>query len=179
MATQKVKVVAASGLDSEYTPLLVSAGAGSSGNIPALDGTGRLDSTFMPVGIGADTAAIVASETLTAGQWVNIWNNTGVKNVRKADSTDATKPCHGFVIAGYASSATATVYFAGLNTQIPIGSFTITDLGAPVFLSTSGATTKTPPATTGNWLQQVGWVDDVGATLVTVNFDQIQGTVRG
>lgn len=125
----------------------------------------------------APTVSAVAGATLTAGQWVNVYNNAGTANVRPADSTDATKPCHGFVLAGYASSATATVYLGGPNTVVPVGAYTSADLGKAVFLSTSGGTTLTAPSTTGNLLQQVGWVDAVGTT-VTVNLINSPGIVR-
>lgn len=49
-----------------------SAGAGDAGKVVALDGSGRIDNTMMPVGIGADTATITASEALSAGDFVNI-----------------------------------------------------------------------------------------------------------
>lgn len=60
---------------------IISAGAADSGKLPQLDATGRVDSSVLPVGIGADTAAIVASEILAAGDLINVWNNVGVANV--------------------------------------------------------------------------------------------------
>src|SRR5687768_3186062 len=93
-----------------------SAGAGESGKLVQLDGSGRIDNTMMPVGIGADTALITASEALAAGDFVNIWNSTGAK-VRKADATTE-KPAHGFVLAAVSSGAQATVYFEGTNTGV-------------------------------------------------------------
>jgi len=125
----------------------------------------------------ATTVTVVAGATLTAGQWVNIYNNAGAANCRPADSTDNTKPAQGFVLTSYASSSTATVYLAGVNTAIPVGSYVAADVGKPVFLSTSGGTTLTPPSTTGNLLQQVGWVDAVGTT-VTVNLINSPGITR-
>ena len=125
----------------------------------------------------SSTISVVAGATLTAGQWVNVYNNAGTANVRPADMTDNTKPAQGFVLAGYASSATATVYLAGTNTVIPVGTYVAADVGKPVFLSTSGGTTLTAPATTGNLLQQVGWVDAVGTT-VSVNLINSPGTTR-
>ena len=124
------------------------------------------------------TTTAVASATLTAGQWVNFHNVAGVKNARPADSTDATKPAQGFVLAGFASTATATVYLVGANTIIPVGAYAAADVGKPVFLSTSGGTTLTPPATTGNLLQQVGYVDAVGASYITVSFNLMPGIIR-
>lgn len=79
-----------SGVLTEVFGVQTSAGAANAGDIVALDDTGRIDNTMMPVGIGADTAVIAASEALAAGDWVNIWNSTGAK-VRKADATTAGK----------------------------------------------------------------------------------------
>jgi hypothetical protein len=52
---------------------------------------GLLNPAIMPVGIGADTSSIVASETLAAGDIVNIWNDSGTPKVRKADATSEGK----------------------------------------------------------------------------------------
>lgn len=55
---------------------------------PALDASGRLDSSVMPVGIGADTATIQTSEALASGDYVNIHDDVaGAFRVRKADAT--------------------------------------------------------------------------------------------
>ena len=87
-----------SGILTEIQALVTSAGAGDDGKLVALDSAGKLDNSVMPVGIGADTAAITASEALAAGDLVNIWNSSGFK-VRKADATTPGKEAHGFVLA--------------------------------------------------------------------------------
>lgn len=94
-----------------------SAGAGDSGKLPALDASGRLDLTFMPTGVGPDTASLTTSEIIASGDLVNIWNSTGTK-VRKADATTAGKEAHGFVLVGAGSGASVTVYFEGTNTAV-------------------------------------------------------------
>ena len=142
-----------------------------------LAGLGTPASPLTVPGVLGTTVSVVAGATLTAGQWVNLYNVAGTANVRPADSTDATKPVHGFVLAGYASSATVTVYLGGPNTAVALGAYVAADVGKPVFLGTSGGTTLTPPATTGNLLQQVGWVDAVGAA-VTVNLINSPGITR-
>ena len=137
-----------------------SAGAGDAGKVVALDGAGRIDNTMMPVGIGADTAAITASEALSAGDFVNIWNSAGAR-VRKADATIAGKEAHGFVLAAVSNGAVATVYFEGSNTgvtgQTPGG----------VFLSTTpGLAAAVAPSAAGNVVQRIGF-----ATAATsINF---------
>ena len=95
-----------------------SAGAGDAAKLPLLDANGRLDNTMMPVGIGADTASIVTSENLTAGNLVNIYDNAGTATARKADATTTGKEAMGFVLAGTTSPAAATVYFEGRITGL-------------------------------------------------------------
>jgi hypothetical protein len=138
-----------------------SAGAGSSGKVAALDSSGRLDSTMLPVGVGADTAAITASEALAAGDLVNVWNNGGTANARKADATVAGKEAHGFVLSAVSSSASATVYFEGTNTQCS----GLTP-GRQFLLTTAGKCGATAPSASGNVVQLVGFATSATA----VNF---------
>jgi len=146
-------VLAASIINSKAS----SAGAGDAGKIVALDGAGRIDTTMMPVGIGADTQSITASEALAAGDFVNIWDSSGAK-VRKADATVAGKEAHGFVTAAVASAASATVYFEGSNNNVT------GQTPGPVFLSTTaGAATATAPTGTGNVVQRIGFATSATA----------------
>ena len=138
----------------EKAALQASAGAGSAANIVALDSTGRLDVTMMPVGFGAENDLIVASEALAAGDLVNIWTNTGVANVRKADGSTAGKEAHGFVIAAFDSLAIATVY---RSTQVNTQKTGMTP-GARQYLSATvpGGTQETAPTAAGQTVQVVG-----------------------
>jgi hypothetical protein len=136
----------------EKAAIQTSAGAGDAGKIPALDASGLIALDMMPVGIGADTASITASEALAAGDLVNIWASTGPK-ARKADASVAGKEAHGFVLAAVSSSATATVYFEGNDNQV-----TGLTAGTVQYLSTTpGAATETPPSGAGNVVQRVGF----------------------
>ena len=87
------------GVISELEALVTSAGAGDAGKIPALDATGKLDNSLMPVGIGADSKILPASENLAAGDLVNVWNDSGTAKARKADATIAGKEANGFVLS--------------------------------------------------------------------------------
>jgi hypothetical protein len=151
----------------EREATVTSAGAGNAGDIVALDAAGKLDNSVLPVGIGADTASIAASENLAAGDLVNIHNSTGAK-VRKADATTAGKEAHGFVLAAVTSGQNATVYFEGSNTQV-------TGLTPGVlFLSTSpGVATGTAPSGSGNVVQRVG----VATAATSLNFEGSQPIV--
>lgn len=139
------------GVLTEILGIQSSAGAGNAGDIPALDSNGLLDSSFMPVGIGAETSTAVASEALSAGNWVNVYDNAGTATVRKADATAAGKEANGFVLAAFSSSATATVYTSGNNVQV-----TGQTVGKIYLSTTPGAGTSTAPSASGNVVQQIG-----------------------
>ena len=154
------------GVLTEREATVVSTGASEAGDIVALDNTGRLDNSVLPVGIGADTAVIEASENLAAGDFVNIWNDSGVVKVRKADATTAGKQAHGFVLASVTATDPATVYFEGSNTQA--GG---TLVGGEVYLSTTpGIPTSTAPTGSGNVQQVVGFCVDGSGSPNVVNF---------
>lgn len=151
------------GVITEVFGVQTSAGAANAGDVPVLDDTGRIDNSMMPVGIGADTAVIAASESLGAGDWVNIWNDTGTAKVRKADATTAGKEVHGFVLSAVTSGNPATVYFEGTNTQVT------GQTPGPVYLqTTAGAGGTTIPSASGNVVQQVG----VAVSATAVNFER-------
>lgn len=139
-----------------------SAGAGDAGKVVQLDGAGRIDATMMPVGIGADTAIIQASENLAAGDFVNVHNSSGAR-VRKADATTAGKEAHGFVLGAVSSGANATVYFEGTNTGV--SGMT----PGTVFLhTTAGGATGTAPSGSGNVVQKLG----VAVSATAINFER-------
>jgi len=141
-----------SGLLQEVEATAESAGAANAGELVALDADGRLDESMMPVGIAADITSAVASEALSAGNYVNLYNASGTLKARKADATDATKPAHGFVADGFDQDATASVYSDGTNANVSGKT-----IGAKQFLSTTpGATTEAAPSASGNIVQSLG-----------------------
>jgi hypothetical protein len=159
MANKYIKL--SSGNLAEEEALVISAGAGDTGKIPALDATGRLDNSVMPAGIGAETKEIVASEDLSAGNFVNVYNDTGTTKCRKADAA-TNKRADGFVLAAVTATENATVYFEGTNNQLSA----LTG-GTPMFLSgtTPGAATATPPSTSTYIVQEIGKA--ISATEIT------------
>lgn len=152
-----------SGVITEVFGVQTSAGAANAGDIVALDDTGRIDNSMMPVGIGADTATIDASEGLTAGDWINVWNDGGTAKVRKGDATSAGKEVHGFVLASVTNGNPATVHFEGTNTQVS------GQTPGPVYLqTTAGVGGSTVPSASGNVVQQIG----VAVSATAVNFER-------
>jgi hypothetical protein len=117
-----------------------------------LGAAGTLDTTMFPAGIGQDQISITASESLAAGAYVNIWDNTGAANARNASGAAGSfKPAHGFVLAAAAASATAVIYRSGQNT----GQTGLTP-GTDYYLSTTtaGAVQSTAPASGSGYLSQ-------------------------
>lgn len=133
---------------------IINATVSSSANkVVKLDGTGKLDNSVLPVGIGTDTASIQASENLSAGDLVNVWNNAGSARVRKADASTSGKEAHGFVLTAVTSGNSATVYFEGSDTQMSGLTPGVRYLSPTV----PGATTSTVPSTAGQVVQVVGF----------------------
>jgi hypothetical protein len=143
------------GVLTERALTVVSTGASNAGQGVALDGTGRLDNSVMPVGVGPEVKVMVAKENLAAGDWVSIMNDSAVLKARKADASTSGKPCNGFVLAAVTSSGSATVYLLGGTTNNQLSSLT---LGARYYLSTTpGLGTTTAPSSSGNIVQMLGY----------------------
>jgi hypothetical protein len=143
-----------SGVKKLVTAITATAGSGDAGKIPALDVSGKLDNSFLPTGIGAETKAVIASEALSAGDFVNIYNNAGTATARKADATTAGKEATGFVLNAVSPEATATVYVAGINTIL-----TGLTAGARYVLSTTAGgvmVRASAPSSSGNVYQEIG-----------------------
>lgn len=140
-----------------------SSGVADAGKIPALDSTGRISSTMMPVGVGAETKSIVCAEAVVAGNFVNIYNDSGTPKLRKADNSNGRR-AHGFVLDGFDVGQTALVYLDGNNTAL-----TSKTPGAVQFLGTLGASTETPPTALGGATisQQIGFA----ASATEVKFE--------
>ncbi len=143
-----------------------SAGASSTGKLVALDGAGRLDATVMPVGFGADTGTLQASEALSAGDYINVWSSGGSPRMRKADASTSGKEAHGFVLQAVASGASGTAYFEGTNTAAT------GQTAGVVFLDPAnpGKGTTTAPSTAGQVWQKIGFA--TGATTVNFQYNE-------
>lgn len=152
MAAKKYLALIA-GRIKQIAAVVVSAGSGNDGDLVALDASGKLDASVLPSGIGATTTAGTASEALSAGNVVNVWDDSGTVSVRKADATIDGKEATGFVKSSFSSSATATVYLPG---DVITGLTSLTP-GARYYLdTTAGAITDTAPIGSGNVSQCVG-----------------------
>jgi hypothetical protein len=131
-------------------PIDVSTGAPDSGKIIKLDSSGRLDNSFLPVGVGADTLTIEAGENLDSGDFVQIYNDGGTPKVRKADNSNDRR-ASGFVLLSVISGNNAEVYLEGTNTAL--SGMTI---GARQYLGTAGDVTETAVTGSGEIHQFLG-----------------------
>lgn len=137
MAQRFLALVA--GVRTQIEGLIASLGAADAGKIPALDATGRLDESMMPLGVGAQTTSAPATDTLSAGNFVNFWSDGGVFSVRLADNSNG-RFADGFVKDAFSIAATAVVYpLDGTNAELS----GLTE-GARYWLDTAGAVTPTP-----------------------------------
>lgn len=164
------------GLPTEVPAVNASTGAADAGKLPELDSTGRLDSSMLPVGIGADTKVLPATENLAAGDFVNIYDAAGTASVRKADASAASagKRAHGYVLAAVTSGQNATVYFEAANGQrtgLTAGlTYVLSNVAPGGVLPLASA-----PATAGHILQPLG----VATSATEINVEIAAPIVRG
>ena len=130
---------------------VASTGAGEAGDIVALDPSGKLDASVLPVGVGPDVKIVEATEALTAGDYVNIYDDSGTPKVRLADNSNG-REAHGYVLAAFAITENAQVFFEGPNTAAPTAL-----AGQRAYLGTAGDVITTPldPATDTGKLHQL------------------------
>jgi hypothetical protein len=160
MATHKVIQISSNGAQSEYSGKATSAGAGDAGEFPILDGTGKLDVTFMPNGFGSDVTVLVAGEALSAGDFVYV---TGAGTAMKADATAFAKRAMGYVLSSVTNGGNASVYFDESNSSLS----GLTPGGMYYLSATSGLATLTAPTNSGQFVQELGIA--TSATSLHVN----------
>ena len=163
MAEKFVQLVG--GIPTEKEGLTTSTGAASAGRVVALNSQGDIDQSMLPPGVAPDIATLVCAEAVTAGDFVNVFNDAGTPKVRRADATTAGKHAHGFVLEDADLDATAAVYFEAVNNMVT------GHVAGDVFLDTTpGAATATPPNGSGNIVQRLGVASS--ATSINVEFGQ-------
>ena len=159
------------GQNRQYTPITASAGAADAGKIPALGGDGKLDPTMYNP--GADTSIqITASETIGAGKFYNLFDDSGTLKARLADNSNG-RPADGFVKVSISASATGTGF--PLDSVNP--ALTGLTVGTAYYLGTAGGVISTPLDSTdaGN----AGYIDQklgkaLSATeLATDDYDYV------
>lgn len=165
MTTNNKFITLLSGIRTLVTAISASVGVADANKIVSTGSDGKLDSTLMPAGIGAATESMIASEALAAGDFINIWLDTGTRKARKADASNG-RAAMGFVINSVVTNANATITLQGTNTAL-----TGLTIAGKYFLSatTAGGITTTAPSASGQILQSLGFA--VSATSVNFEYD--------
>ena len=166
MSFNKFISVGTTGKRELVTAIAASAGAGDGNKILQTDSTGVLDPSFLPPGIDLAVESIEAGENLTAGDFVNIYDDAAVRKVRLADASLA-REAHGFVLDTVLSGANVDVYTNGINNSV--SGFTF---GECTFLSATspGDATATAPAETSGYINQVLGTA-ISATSIRFEYD--------
>lgn len=136
----------------EREPIDSSSGSEDSGKHILTDANGRVDETFMPAGVATDLVPDVeASEDVSAGDLVNLHDDTGLK-MRLADASNGRR-AHGFVKSGASTGETANVYLPSTPNEEVTG-LTVASI---YYLDTGGDVTETAPTSSGHIVQEVGY----------------------
>lgn len=163
MSTNKFLTVL-NGIKTLVTGITTSAGVGDANKLISTNSSGKIDTTLLPAGLGVDTVTATASESISAGDFVNLYNNTGTLTVRKADNSNG-RDAKGFVLSAISNAATGTVYLSGQNTSV-----TALTPGTAYYLSTSGGVTTTAPTASGTIIQLLGYT--LAATNLLFEYDE-------
>jgi hypothetical protein len=120
----------------------------------AIDGRILLDNSLAPDKQMAPL--VIASEALSYGDLVNIWNNSNIPNVRKADAAQL-REAHGYVLESCTAGQSVHVYHLGFvpydpdSANLPTGSQWLS-------ATTPGQLVNRPPSSAGQIVQRVGVV---------------------
>lgn len=155
-----------SGVYIENSTIAASAGVADADKVVATNTIGEVDITFLPAAVKNTVILTTAAEALTGGNLVYI-SSTGAF---KADAVNL-KLAMGFVLAGSALSAAATVFTSGVVT----GQTGLT-VGARYYLSDTvpGTITAVMPTTAGKIAQIVG----IAVSTTSIAFELGSATIR-
>ena len=109
----KTLIQTSGGVFKEVFNTVADVGPAGDGLTVGLDGTGRVHETLWPA--FKDSNMVIASEALTAGDFVNIWDDLGIPKVRKATASNVQRPAHGFVLDTVIAGDTVEVLAEGTN----------------------------------------------------------------
>ena len=145
--------------------IAVSSGTVDKDKIVATGSDGKLDISLMPSGLDISAESMTASEAIASGEFINIFNDGGVRKIRLADA-DNNRPAHGFVRGNVVIGAEAKVYTQGVNSEltelIPGNKYFLSDIPG----GTTGSVTIAP----GHLIQTLGTA--ISTTALRFEFDE-------
>jgi len=148
-----------------FTAIKISTGIPDANKILSTDDDGKIHASFLPAGIGAANEVMIASESLLAGDFVNIWLDGGERKVRKADASNG-RVANGFVTSTVNVNTNATIILQGVNSSL-----TGLVVGSKYFLSATspGLPTLTAPTNLNTIVQELGYA--VSSSRLNFEFD--------
>ena len=138
----------------EVRPVQHSAGASDSGKIFALDSSGLIDKSAIPLEVASDIGSVVAGEDLSAGDFVNVYYDGSDVRVRPADASASGREATGFVLDSASAGESVTVYFDGTNDHL--SGLTAGELYCLAPTAGTVALRSSVSAVPGNFFQVVG-----------------------
>ena len=128
----------------------ISAFTGTANEVVSTNGSGFIDATLLPPGVGVKTVQAVANGAIGAGDYVNIYDDTGTLTVQLADESTGI-PANGFALAAILDTATGTINITGINDQL-----SGLTAGVVYWLDAAGAVTASPAFTEDGATQCLG-----------------------
>ncbi|WP_373078708.1 hypothetical protein [Zhongshania sp.] len=170
MAAEKPIKLDSQGRLVETAPAQTSSGAADADRLVATGSDGYIDPTLLPPGID-DAKTVVASEAISAGDLINIFDDAGTPKARKADGSTYSKRAMGYALDSITLAASGRIRLDGIVTGL--SGLTI---GAKYYLSaaTPGSVTTTAPVAVGAIVQSVG--EAVSAT--ELSFERGEPVIR-
>lgn len=167
MADKYLRWEPSTGRTTETEATVVSAGAGDAGEIVALGADGRIDESVLPSGVGAAVFVLEADEALSAGEFVNVFDDGGTIKVRLADASNG-RQADGYVTENVLAAAMATVHYGDVNTELSAltapGTYYLSD-------STPGGVQTPAPTASGAIVQRLGKA--ISATELVVDMAEV------
>lgn len=164
MSVKKFLTLFADGTTRLVSAIASSAGATDKDKIVATGSDGKLALSLMPAGLDIAAEEMEAGESVSGGDFVNIFDYSGIRKIRLADASN-NRPAHGFVLNNIALGASGQVYTSGSNGQLS----SLTP-GTKYFLHTTpGKVSATKALTDGEFVQALGTA--ISANSLRFEFD--------
>ena len=148
MASSNVFLTLTSGIKTLVSS--ISAFTGNANEIISTNASGVINPDLLPPGVAGAQVTALSDGALTAGMFVNLYDNSGSLDARPADDA-AGIFANGFVLDSVADDTSVTVYLQGTNTAVA-GLVP----GDEYFIATAGGLDQTPNVVNGAVIQIVG-----------------------
>jgi hypothetical protein len=170
MATQKFITIDSTGKKILKGAIDTSTGVTDAGKLVGLNNDGKVDISMIPTSVGKVGCILTLSETITAGDWVNVFTDGTDYKARLADVSDSAKVCHGYATANGVAGDNVLIMFEGLNDYLPTTGLVN---GNGYFLGTLGKSVASPDLTlSAKFVQPLGYCVNTSASTLAIRYEQ-------